>query len=87
MELPINQVRVQVVPHLLLLLTTPQDLVGHWALDIDPVAMHGVSLLPTAGDQALRAQWLAIILFIPVLPKMARCQAVSPIPPKKGRWH
>ena len=50
--LPANQVRVPVISHLLLL-TTLQDLVGHRALDIDLIAMHKVSLLPTAGDQAL----------------------------------
>ena len=53
MGLPTNQVRVRVVPHLLLLLTTPQDPVGHQALDVDLVAVHEVSLLPAAGNQAL----------------------------------
>ena len=81
-ELPINQVRVWVVPHLPLLQTTPQVLVGHRALDIKLVAGHEVSLLPTADDQVLGAQRLAIILFTPKLPKLVRCQAVSLIPPK-----
>ena len=41
-----------------------------------------VSLLPTADYQALRAQWLAIILVTAKPPKMVRYQAVSLIPPK-----
>ena len=80
--LPTNQVRVWVVPHLLLLLTTLQDLVGHQALDIDLIVMHEASLLPVAGNQALRAQQLSITPFIPMLPKMVRCQTESLIPPK-----
>ena len=71
--------RVQVVPHLPLLQTTPRVPVGHWALDIELIARHEVSLLPAADDQALWAQWLAII---PKPLKMARCQAASLIPPK-----
>ena len=55
---------------------------GSAALDIDLVAMHKASLLPTAGDQTLQAQWPAVIPFIPLIPKMARCQAVSLITPK-----
>ena len=47
---PTNQVRVWIVPHIWLLLTTPQDQVGHGAPDLNPIAMHEVSLLPTAGD-------------------------------------
>ena len=82
MELPINQVRVPVVPHLPLLQTTPRILVGHQALDIKLIARHKASLLPAANDQALWAQWSAIILFIPKPPKMVRCQAASLIPPK-----
>ena len=70
------------VPHLLLLLTTPQDPVGHWALDINLVARHEASLLPTADNQALRAQWPAIILFISILLRMVWCQAASLIHPK-----
>ena len=70
-----------VVPHLLLHLTTQQDPVDHWALDIDLIAMHKVSLLPAAGDQALWGQWQAIIPFIPMLLKMVRCPAVSLNPP------
>ena len=54
-------------------LTTPQDPVGHWTLDINLTAMHEVSLLPTAGDQALWAQWQAIIPFVPMLLKTVRC--------------
>ena len=69
-------------PHLLLLQTTPQDPVGHLALDIDLIARHKASLLPAASDQALWAQWLAIILFIPMLLKVVRCRAASLIPPK-----
>ena len=71
-----------VAPHLLLLQTTTWVPVGHWALDVELVARHEASLLPTANDQALWAQWSAIILFIPKPPKMARCRAVSLIPPK-----
>ena len=41
--------------------------------------MHEASLLPIASNQA---QWPAIILFVPVLPKMARCRATSLNPPK-----
>ena len=81
-ELPINQVRVWVVPHLPLLQTTPWVLVGHWALDFELVAGHKASLLPTANNQALWAQQPAIIPFIPKPPKTVRCQAVSLIPPK-----
>ena len=73
---------VWVIPHLLLLLTTPWDPVGHQALDVDLVAMHKVSLLPAADDQALWVQWPAIILFVPMLLKVVRCRAVSPNPPK-----
>ena len=71
-----------VVPHLLLLLTTPRDPVGHRALDIDLIAVHEVSLLPRASDQALWAQQQAIIPFISMLLKTARCGAMSPNPPK-----
>ena len=39
--------------------------------------MHKVSLLPAASDQALWAQWLAIIPFIPMLLKMVRCPGTS----------
>ena len=60
-------------PHLWLLLTTPQDPAGHGALDVDLVAGHEVSLLPTASDQAPWAQWQAIIPFIPMLLMTARC--------------
>ena len=45
-----NQERVWIVPHLWLLLTTPWDQAGHGAPDINFVAMHKVSLLPTASD-------------------------------------
>ena len=38
--------------------------------------------MPAASDQALQAQWLVIIPFIPMLLETARCQAVSLIPPK-----
>ena len=79
--LPTNQVRVWIVPHLRPLLTTPQDQVGRGAPDINLTAMHEVSLLPTAGDQVLWAQQQVIILFIPILLKMARCRAASPNPP------
>ena len=79
--LPANQVKVVVASHLLLHLTTLQDLVDHWALDVDLVAMHKVSLLSARGNQALWAQWLAIIPFVPMLLKMARCTAVSLSPP------
>ena len=74
---PANQVRVWIIPHLWLLLTTPQDQVGHGASDIDPTAMHKVSLLPTASDQALWAQWQVIIQSVPMLLKIVRCQAAS----------
>ena len=70
-----------VIPHLLLLLSTPWDLVDHGALDVYLVAVHEVSLLPAAGDQALWAQQPAIIPFIPMLLNMARCPAVSLDPP------
>ena len=50
---PANQVRVWIVPHLWLLLTTLRDQTGHGAPDVDPADVHEVSLLPTAGDQAL----------------------------------
>ena len=80
--LPTNQVRVRVIPHLLLLLTTPQDLVGNQALDVDLIAMHKVSLLPAASDQVLQVQQPAAIPFISMLLKVARCRSVSLIPPK-----
>ena len=50
---PTNQVRVWIVPHLWLLLTTLRDQTGHGAPDVDPADVHEVSLLPTASDQAL----------------------------------
>ena len=56
---------------------------GYQALDVDLVAVQEVSLLPTAGDQALWAQQQAIIPFVPMLLKTGRCQAVSPNPPTK----
>ena len=68
------------VPHLPLLQTTPQILVGHRALDVKLIAMHNVSLLPAVDNQALQAQWLAVSPFIPKPPNTAWCQAVSPIP-------
>ena len=55
-QLPINQVRLQVVPHSPLLQTTLQVLVGHWALDVELIASNEASLLPAANDQAL---WLS----------------------------
>ena len=76
----VNQVRVLVVPHLLLLLTIQLYPMGHRAPDVDLIAMHEASLLPAAGDQALRAQQPAIIPFIPMLLKTVRCQAASLIP-------
>ena len=79
--LPANLVRVWIIPHLWLLLTTPQDQADHGALDVDLVAVHEVSLLPSASDQALWAQWQVVIPFFPTLLKMARCQAVSLNPP------
>ena len=75
--LPTNQVRVWIIPHLRLLLTTPQDQAGHRTPDINLIAMHEVSLLPTVSDQTLWAQWQVIILFIPTLLKMVRCRAAS----------
>ena len=54
---------------------------GHQALDVDLVAVHEVSLLPAASDQVLWAQWQAIIPFVPMLLKMARCPAASLNPP------
>ena len=53
----------------------------HGAPDIDLVAVHEASLLPTAGDQTLWAQQQVITLFAPVLVKMARCRAASANPP------
>ena len=79
--LPTNQVRVWIIPHLQLLLTTPWDQEGRRAPDVNFTALHEVSLLPTAGDQALWAQQQVIILFVPTLLKMARCRAASPNPP------
>ena len=76
--------KVVVIPHLLLHLTTPWDPVDYWALDVDLIAMHKVSLLPTAGNQALWAQQPAIIPFIPMLLKTARCPAVSLNPINEG---
>ena len=70
------------VPHLPLLQTTPRALVGHWALDVKLIAGHKVSVLPTADDQALWAQWPAVIPFILKPPKMVRYQAASLIPSK-----
>ena len=61
MELPINQMRVWVVPHLPLLQTTLQVLVGHQALDIELVAGHKAALLPAADNQDLRTQQSAVI--------------------------
>ena len=55
---------------------------GHQALDVNLIAMHEASPLPAASDQALWAQQLAVIPFIPMLPKMVRCQVASLIPPK-----
>ena len=46
---------------------------GQQALDVKLIARHKASLLPTADDQALRAQQLAVIPFIPKSPKMVRC--------------
>ena len=68
-----NQVRAWIVPHLWLLLTTPQDQAGRGALDIGLVAVHEVSPLCTANDQALWAHRQVVILFIPMPLKMARC--------------
>ena len=82
MKLPINQVRVWVLPYSPLLQTTLWVLVGHRALDIELVAGHEASLLPAANDQALQAQQSAIIPFIPKPTKMARCRAAFLIPPK-----
>ena len=82
MELHISQVWVWVDPPLPLLQTTPWVPVGHQALDLELVAGHAASLPPAANDQALLAQQPAIIPFIPKPLKMARCQAVSLIPPK-----
>ena len=70
------------VPHLPLLQTTLWNPVGHRPPDINLIARHEASLLPTAGDQAWQAQQLASIPFIPMLLKVARCRAVSLIPPK-----
>ena len=64
-----NQARVWIVPHFQLLLTTPQDQAGCGAPDIDPTAVPEVSLLPTASNQALWAQWQVITLFTPTLPQ------------------
>ena len=77
MGLPANQAKVVVIPHLLLHLTTLWDLVDHRALDINLVAMHKVSFLPAAGDQALWAQWQAIIPFVPMLLKMVSSESES----------
>ena len=55
---------------------------GHRALDLKLIAGHKASLPPTADDQALWAQRLAIIPFIPKPLKTVRCRAVSLIPPK-----
>ena len=82
MELHINQVRVRVDLSLPLLQTTSWVPVGHQALDPKLVARHEASLLHAANDQALQAQWPAVIPFIPKPPEMVRCCAVSLIPPK-----
>ena len=62
-RLPVNQVRVQGVPHLQLLQTTTWIPVGHQAVDIKLIVGHEMSLLPAANDQALQAQWPAAIPF------------------------
>ena len=53
--LPTNQVRVQIVSHLQLLLTTLRDQADHGALDVNLIARHEVSPLPPASNQALWA--------------------------------
>ena len=53
--------------------TTLWDQAGREAPDID----HSVSLLPTAGDQALWAWQQVVTLFAPTPPKVARCQAAN----------
>ena len=74
---PTNQLRVGIIPHLWLPLTTLWDQVGHGAPDIDPAAVLIVSPLPAAGNQALWAWQQVITLFAPTPPKVVRCQAVN----------
>ena len=62
---PSNQVRASIVPHLQLLLTTPQDQVGCRAPEIDHAAMPEVSPQPAAGSQALWALWWVAALSAP----------------------
>ena len=52
MGLPANQAKEADIPHLLLHLTFLWDPVDHLALDVDLVAMHEVSFLPAASNQA-----------------------------------
>ena len=74
---PTNQARAWIVPHLWLLLTTPQDQGGHGAPDINLSAVPEVSLLPAASDQAQWAQQQVIIWTAPMLLRTARCRAAS----------
>ena len=74
---PTNQVRGWIVPFLWLLLTTPQDQMGHGTPDVDPAAVPKVSLLPTASNQAWWAQQQVVIWSTPTLLKTARCWAAS----------
>ena len=69
---PTNQVRVWIVPHPQLLLTTLWDQAGCGAPEVDHTAVPKVSPLPTAGNQALWALWQVITLFAPMPLKVAR---------------
>ena len=74
---PTNQVRGQIVPYFLLLLTTLWYQAGHGAPDINPAAAPEVSLLPADSDQALWVWQQVITLFTPMPLKAARCQAAN----------
>ena len=54
----------------------------HWALDIELIAGHKVSVLLAANNQALWVQQPAVIPFISKPPKTGRCRAASLISPK-----